>query len=116
MITTGQLPLRLLLERVGHAIAAAAVLSDVCQAHVGDLFEGVDARDGDHHRLQRLDLLSQTLHGLAHAVAEAAARAPASIMVDPAPILSGINLKALAASLAGTTLAEDHPAGECEMF
>ncbi|MFA7262445.1 MAG: hypothetical protein WC068_05430 [Caulobacter sp.] len=116
MIATGQLPLQQFLVRVAHAIGAAAALSDDCQAHVGDLFDGAEARDGDHHRLQRLDLLSQTLHGLAHAVGEAAARAPATIMVDPAPILSGINLKALAASLTGTTLAEDHPAGECEMF
>lgn len=116
MIATGQLSLQLFLERVAQAIGAAAALSDDCQAHVGDLVEGVNARDGDHHRLQRLDLLSQTLHGLAHAVGEAAAHAPASIMVDPAPILSGINLTALAASLAGTTVTEDHPAGECEMF
>ena len=108
--------LRHLLIRIGNAISAAAVLSDDCQRFIGDLIDGEEPVLGDHHRLQQLDLLSQTLHDLTCVVGKTAARVSPDVMIDLSAVLSSVGLTAQASNLAGVDTLQVQPAGEFELF
>ena len=108
--------LRHLLIRVGNAISSAAVLSDDCQRYVGDLIDGEEPVSGDHHRLQQLDLLSQTLHDLTCVIGKMAARVSPDVMIDLPAVLSSVGLQALASNLAGVDHLQAQPAGDLDLF
>ncbi|CAN1572664.1 hypothetical protein MCEMIH16_03375 [Caulobacteraceae bacterium] len=108
--------LRHLLIRIGDALSSAADLSDDCQRYVGELIDGAEAVDGDHHRLQQLDLLSQTLHDLTGVIARTAARVPPDVSIDLSAVLSTVGLNALARTLAGADTRDHQIAGEFELF
>ena len=108
--------LRHLLIRVGNAVSAAAVLSDDCQRYIGDLIDGDEPVLGDHHRLQQLDLLSQTLHDLTCVIGKTAARVSPEVMIDLPAVLSSVGLQALASNLAGVDTLQAQPAGDVELF
>ena len=116
--TSGQAdsPLRHLLTRIGNAVSAAAVLSDDCQRYVGELVDGGAPVNHDHHRLQQLDLLSQTLHDLTCVLGKTAARVSPDVTVDLDSVLSSVGLRALACNLAGVDTVQTQPSGDFEMF
>lgn len=109
-------PLRHLLTRISNAISAAAVLSDDCQRYVGELIDGAEPVTSDHHRLQQLDLLSQTLHDLTCVLGRTAARVSPDISIDLDAVLSSVGLRALASNLAGVDTLQTHAAGDLELF
>lgn len=108
--------LRHLLIRIGNAISSAAVLSDDCQRYVGELIGAAEVVDGNHHRLQQLDLLSQTLHDLTGVIARTAARVSPDVTIDLNPVLSAVGLNALASTLAGVDTLHEQVAGDFELF
>jgi hypothetical protein len=111
-----QITLEDLLVRVAEATAGAAVIADECQAHVGLLLERSGDRLADHVELQRLDALSQTLHGLTRVLARASASAPSSTRLNAGGLVEGIGLQALADRITGAARGALEPAGELELF
>lgn len=105
------------LVRVAQAVASAAAVADECQAYVGVLLETVSPQQADHHQLQQLDLLSQTLHDLTRIIARTAAHATPASSVNPAQLVEGIGLQALVNAIGGgNAAASTAPAGDLDLF
>jgi len=105
------------LVRVAQAVASAAVVADECQAYVGVLLETVGPREVDHHQLQQLDLLSQTLHDLTRIIARTAAHASPESSVNPAHLVEGVGLQSLVNAIGGGSVAAaTAPAGDLDLF
>lgn len=86
------LPLGTALSRMATTLAHAAALTDECQHHVSDLLALAQDRPDAAADLQRLDLLSQMLHGLERMLQRAADAAPDGASLDVAELIAGIGL------------------------
>jgi hypothetical protein len=115
-VSAGAIQLEEVLVRIAEATASAAVIADECQAHVGTLLARAGDSLGDHADLQRLDALSQTLHGLTMIIARTSAHAPSGSEVLLDPLVKGIGLKALADRITGAARPALGPAGELDLF
>ena len=113
------LPLGVALNRMAGTLTHAAALTDECQHHVSDLLAMVQNRPEAAADLQRLDLLSQMLHGLERMLHRAAAAAPGGAILDIESLIEGIGLGDLVlrigAGEAPPTLSADD-AGDFEAF
>lgn len=113
------LPLGTALSRMAGTLAHAAALTDECQHHVSDLLALVQDRPDAAADLQRLDLLSQMLHGLERMLHRAAEAAPGGAELDVDKLIEGIGLGDLVLRIgAGDTsaAAPADDAGDFEAF
>jgi hypothetical protein len=114
------LPLGAALSRMATTLAHAATLTDECQHHVSDLLALAQDRPDAAADLQRLDLLSQMLHGLVRMLQRAADAAPEDATLDVAGLIEGIGLGDLVmrigAGEAGVVLGHAADSGDFEAF
>lgn len=113
------LPLGVALNRMAGTLAHAAALTDECQHHVSDLLALVQDRPDAAADLQRLDLLSQMLHGLERMLHRAAAAAPGEAALDVGALIEGIGLGDLVLRIGAGETAPAAPAedaGDFEAF
>ena len=99
--------LSLLLERVTGELRSLAMIVEEMQDGLGPILSDVSAREPEIYRhAQNIDLVWQTLTGLADVVALAARERPGNQAVDIEAIVAGLPLANVARRLRGLTEAD----------